>query len=528
MKEFWEQGHYWHLDISIHGLAGSSIMSAVRFKLFGFKNGYGLEFRQIDGWPRAFAHWPGDQSDSYGPFYRIQANLPIDGSVFVERDAAMLRCLAASLPTAVAEATAELADRPDWRAAAGEVAATILLALGHPGILESAPKHEEDGDIAMAMSAPCVPSSIETAPGQAPTETPAPAYVREVIAAIKTAQLTHVKTSFRALPDRWTPIVLCVLRNEQTRLPDFLRHYREAGVERFCFIDNGSTDGTRQFLLAQPDTDVLEHTGQFSWIEKQAWINNAIRHYGPNRWFIYADADEHIVFQDMATHSFSDLTRTMEYAGIERVRGFLIDMYADCALTRSAYTAPGRLSEAYPFFDSNTYIEERKEDIISVRGGPRARVFGDVDNLFRPEMTKYPLFLSHREEIMANPHHHWPYEPNFTSERYLGILHYKFLPDVVQRIEWAVESKTYWENSLEYRCYQSVIRANPDISLMGEMSAHYAGPDSLVSFGLIRQISWRESNRLTAIYNAAFRRRRAELECDYGALPVGAEAAINY
>jgi hypothetical protein len=194
----------------------------------------------------------------------------------------------------------------------------------------------------------------------------------------------------------------------------------------------------------------------------------------------------------------------MHALGIDRVRGFLIDMYADGRLTRSAYTAPGRLAEAYPFFDSNTYIEERKEDIISVRGGPRARVFGGVDSLFRPEMTKYPLFLSHGESVMANPHHHWPYERNLVSERYLGILHYKFLPDLLERIAWAVESKRYWENSLEYRCYQTVIGANPEISLMGEMSAQYAGPQSLLSFGLIRQIPWREGNRLAAIYNAAF------------------------
>jgi len=124
---------------------------------------------------------------------------------------------------------------------------------------------------------------------------------------------------------------------------------------------------------------------------------------------------------------------------------------------------------------------------------------------------------------MANPHHHWPYERNLVSERYLGILHYKFLPDLLERIAWAVESKRYWENSLEYRCYQTVIGANPEISLMGEMSAQYAGPQSLLSFGLIRQIPWREGNRLAAIYNAAFRRRRAELECDYGALSLAAE-----
>jgi len=514
LKEFWEKDLYWHLDICVRGLAGASIMSAIRFKLFGFKTSFGLEFRQVEGWPRAFENWPGDQSDDYGAFYRLHANLPIDLSAFAAQDAEMLRNLAACLPGAVAEVTATLPDRPDWREAARQVAATIGIEFAHPSIPLPAPTSENDTSTAQPVAAPLEADAALTA---------VPDYVRKVIAAAEAVQLTHLKTSLRPLPDLWTPIVLCVVKNEQARLPDFLRHYREAGVERFCFIDNGSTDGTRQYLLAQPDADVFEQLGHFSWIEKQGWINHAIRQYGTNRWFIYADADEHIVFDDMAMHSFSNLTRMMHALGIDRVRGFLIDMYADGRLTRSAYTAPGRLAEAYPFFDSNTYIEERKEDIISVRGGPRARVFGGVDSLFRPEMTKYPLFLSHGESVMANPHHHWPYERNLVSERYLGILHYKFLPDLLERIAWAVESKRYWENSLEYRCYQTVIGANPEISLMGEMSAQYAGPQSLLSFGLIRQIPWREGNRLAAIYNAAFRRRRAELECDYGALSLAAE-----
>src|SRR4030095_5576466 len=48
-------------------------------------------------------------------------------------------------------------------------------------------------------------------------------------------------------------VVVCVVRNERTMLPHFLAHYRRLGAQHFVFIDNLSDDGTRDWLLAQPD-----------------------------------------------------------------------------------------------------------------------------------------------------------------------------------------------------------------------------------------------------------------------------------
>lgn len=42
-------------------------------------------------------------------------------------------------------------------------------------------------------------------------------------------------------------------RNESLRLPAFLRHYRNLGVNRFFIVDNESTDGSTEYLVTQPD-----------------------------------------------------------------------------------------------------------------------------------------------------------------------------------------------------------------------------------------------------------------------------------
>jgi Glycosyl transferase family 2 len=47
------------------------------------------------------------------------------------------------------------------------------------------------------------------------------------------------------------------VRNELLRLPQTLDHYRTIGVSRFFVTDNGSTEGTKEFLLTQPDCHVF-------------------------------------------------------------------------------------------------------------------------------------------------------------------------------------------------------------------------------------------------------------------------------
>jgi hypothetical protein len=57
------------------------------------------------------------------------------------------------------------------------------------------------------------------------------------------------------------PVLLSVVRNEALRLPYFLSYYRSIGFDRFIVVDNDSTDGTRELLLAQPDIFVF-HTSE--------------------------------------------------------------------------------------------------------------------------------------------------------------------------------------------------------------------------------------------------------------------------
>lgn len=244
----------------------------------------------------------------------------------------------------------------------------------------------------------------------------APPYVEAVLREYDVASLARLKAASSPRSTR-APAVVCVVKDELDRLPDLLRHYRQGGIERFVFIDNGSEDGSTEYLSQQPDVDLLQILRPFVWQRKQAWINLAIAMTGRGRqaWYIYVDADEHIVYDGFPERSFADLAALMEQRGLTRVRGMLVDMYAEGPLLQAKFEPGGRLAAAYPYFDAEGYVEARYKEIISRKGGPRQRVFGHVDPKFRPELTKYPLFRLEGRELFANPHHIWPYEGNFES-----------------------------------------------------------------------------------------------------------------
>ncbi len=51
-------------------------------------------------------------------------------------------------------------------------------------------------------------------------------------------------------------LVFSTFRNENVRLPYFLKYYRELGVDHFLMVDNDSDDGGREYLAEQPDVSV--------------------------------------------------------------------------------------------------------------------------------------------------------------------------------------------------------------------------------------------------------------------------------
>jgi glycosyltransferase involved in cell wall biosynthesis len=313
---------------------------------------------------------------------------------------------------------------------------------------------------------------------------------RRVVQEAAKVNMHRPAVSARLSADPTIPVVLCVLKNECSLLPDFFAHYRLLGIERFIMIDNGSTDGSYEYCAAQPDTDLHLVERPFSWPEKQGWISRAIAENGLDRWYIYADADERMVFSGAPRHSFGELAALASRKGVRRVRGMLIDMYANGPILDFSWPDKLSLADAFPLFDTDGYVEESFEKLVSRKGGPRPRVMGDGNKKFNPELTKYPLFRPRPGDLMCNPHYIEPAEKNFDSDCFIGILHYKFLPGFINKVRKAVLEGNYWDNSSEYQIYLNTLTKDPSMSFVYAGSARYTDPADLVMHDLITGLDW--------------------------------------
>jgi hypothetical protein len=324
-----------------------------------------------------------------------------------------------------------------------------------------------------------------------PPETPAlpagaPAHVREVVAATARARLVPVRTAGDAAAGE--PVLLVsVVRDERGTLPQFLDHYRRLGVGRFVVVDNGSTDGSAAYLAAQADVDLYASRDSFRWPMKQAWINRIIARYGYDRWYLYVDADEYLVF-DGEERGLVALLGFAEARGLRRVRGMLVDMYGAAPLVAPGGTGP--LAERFPYFDGDSYAERLVLGRISRTGGPRTRVFSTAAEALLPELSKYPLFHIRRGEVFHGPHCLYPYRDNYASPCLVGLLHYKFTEGFVAKARRAVRERSYWQESLEYRRYLLALEADRGLRLVYPGTRTYGGAADLVRAGLIEPIPW--------------------------------------
>ena len=317
----------------------------------------------------------------------------------------------------------------------------------------------------------------------------APQFVLDLAAATERLRLIGVRCH-DFLPEPTSPVVISVVKDEILRIRDFFRHYTEIGIKKFVIADNGSTDGTFEYLLAREDVDLYLLDEKFSWQVKHVAFNRLTDIYGRDRWYLLADADEQMVFEQCGYKTVEDLVRILEPRGITRVRGMLIDMYSDRPLHVPEGDAVGTLCRRYPFFDADTYQERATPRAIGVNGGPRLRIFGGRSADFRPLLTKYPLFKMAKGDVLVNPHFSWPYQANFVSPRHLGLLHFKFLDDFHQKVSTAVAEKCFWNDSLEYRMYAETLAKTPDATFMVSSTRRYEGPDDLIAVGLIEAVGW--------------------------------------
>ncbi|MBM9593292.1 glycosyltransferase family 2 protein [Roseitranquillus sediminis] len=150
------------------------------------------------------------------------------------------------------------------------------------------------------------------------------------------------------------PVAISVSHNEMLRLPDFLRHHRQIGIRHFYIVDHASTDGSGDYLDAQPDVTRLYSRKPFQQFKPifRAWPCD---HYAVGRWILNPDIDEHLVYPGWPEVPLPRLLSHWDATGSEAVFAPMVDMYADRPLAEVHHDSDVRLRNVYPLFDGEGY-----------------------------------------------------------------------------------------------------------------------------------------------------------------------------
>lgn len=324
-------------------------------------------------------------------------------------------------------------------------------------------------------------------------------------------------------------IAACVCRNEIDRLQSWLAHYRAIGVGCFAVIDNGSDDGTHEYLAAQPDVILTRTTASFAAANcGMDWINAVRARISRRIWLLYTDADEQIVYRGWPERPLADLCREAESEGANTIFAFMLDMYPDGPV-ESGQPEEGRdLTEIAPLFDSEYHFRLRPvkpwrhpDGWVEVVGGPRVRLMsslqreaksswrtywlrGQSDRVLprvprrflplalralptqMPVLAKYPLVRTQTPVHYA--HNHVVFGGNVFRESAV-LLHFKFLADFAARVHREVERGEHYNGGAEYVLYADMIRRNKGMDLRYPGSVQFKGADQLIEMGLIRDLT---------------------------------------
>lgn len=284
----------------------------------------------------------------------------------------------------------------------------------------------------------------------------------------------------RLLPGAPPPVVVfCQLRNERPVLPAFFRHYRGLGVTRFVMIDNGSQDGSLEWLLAQPDVELYRTPAPFRRAEAgNAWTNPLIARPDYARTLcLRVDADEHLVYPHCETRPLAALWAYMQAEGGEVLAGHMLDLLPE---TLAAMEGIGEDLSAIPWHYEPP--EPRHPTFacpyFTVMGGSRGRLITGRET----HLTKCSGLRGGGSIEQQRASHRASPAP--VSGVGMVLLHYKFRPDFFSRAARVAGEHHYASASQEFTLYAG-LEARRDATLLSAASRPWRGSAALVAEGLL-------------------------------------------
>lgn len=292
-------------------------------------------------------------------------------------------------------------------------------------------------------------------------------------------------------------LLLVTLRNEMPRLPFFLQFYREMGIDHILVVDNGSTDGSRDYLARQPDVSIWTTEASYRSARYGIdWINWLARRHACGHWTLTVDVDEFFVYPFCDTRPIRALTDWLDASEIRSFGAMMLDMYPKGPLDEAEYRPGQDPLEVAAWFDAGNYTISRDWDYNSlwIQGGPRARAAFDEQPYQAPALNKVPLVKWRRGVVFASSTHMLlPRGLNLVfddlgGEKACGcLLHPKFLGGFERKSQEEAARGEHYAAGQEYRTY---FRKLGQAELWCNWSEKYLNWRQLEILGLMSKGNW--------------------------------------
>lgn len=284
--------------------------------------------------------------------------------------------------------------------------------------------------------------------------------------------------------------IFAMLRNESLRLPFFLKYYKQLGVDRFIFIDNGSTDNSTEIILKDDQSHLFFTNETFRNYGK--WNEILFTKYGVGNWCVAVDLDEFITYPHIEEMDLKRLCKALDEKGYDALPCFLLDMYSDKPFIENKYISGDDPIKVCPYFDKDYQSENRKlfnpkkmrtYSAERISGNMRKRVFSLDENL-----SKVPLIKYSKKMYLADGRH---YIDGANKADIRGaILHMKYLQDFNERVVSEVKRGVHADGAVSYQYYAEKVKNDNAITAFFSGSNQYQGSHSLLDCGIMKTSGW--------------------------------------
>lgn len=289
-------------------------------------------------------------------------------------------------------------------------------------------------------------------------------------------------------------VLVSLMKNGAYYLEPFLEHYRGVGVRHFLIIDNGSTDGTAERLVAEPDVTVCSNTLPVGTYENLL-RGQIARQYVSGGWFLFSDSDELILparGENRRLSEFADYCNAQGYDGavcqyLDLVSPHPLEVtkdwaYADSIAAFELYSL--HEIDSFEYHDQENihfswYFRHNRlsyADIKVMFGGIRREVFGENCCLTGHRFMRNAPHI----DIYSHPH----CCNNLACADFTFLIkHYKFAGNIVARDLAYIANQT-WDHG-EDKARMSALQNSASFVIKGQHMHRFCSTENLIDVGFL-------------------------------------------